>query len=184
MESGNTALEAKNICERIKAKVDKDRKEPTGNQNCLLCTWCAEAQFRGMDILPRPVYSPRDVIFDFTNAEIVKNPSKIHFENLEELKREVQKGQRFYCHVNWAGSEGGHEFLLLNMDGEVFVMDAQAGLLADIKSEDGAYYFKDINFANSFLVRLDNKELNEDALKLNNDEHIREFDEVEDLKYL
>lgn len=183
-ESGNTALEAQKICERIKQKVDKDRKEPTGNQNCLLCTWCAEAQLRGLDILPRPVYSPRDVIFGYTNAEIVKNPDKIRFKNQVELVGEVQKGQRFYCHVNWAGSEGGHEFLLLSIDGEVFVMDPQAGLLANIESDEGAYYFKDINFANSFLVRLDNKELNEDALKLNNDEYIREFDEVEDLKYL
>ncbi len=184
MESGNTALEAQKICERIKQKVDKDRKEPTGNQNCLLCTWCAEAQFRGMDILPRPVYSPRDVIFDYTNAEIVKNPSKIRFKNQAELVQEVLKGQRFYCHVNWQGSEGGHEFLLLNVDDKVFVMDPQAGLLVNIESDEGAYYFKDINYDNSFLVRLDDKELNEDALKLNNNEYIREFDEVEDLKYL
>ena len=183
-ELSDATQAAKNICERIRAKVNKDRKEPTGNQNCLLCTWCAEVQFRGMDILPRPVYSPRDVIFDFTNAEIVKNPSRIHFEDLEELKQEVRKGQRFYCHVNWQGSEGGHEFLLLNVDDKVFVMDPQAGLFANIDSEEGGYYFKDINFANSFLARLDDKELNEDILKYNSDEYIREFDEVEDLKYL
>ncbi len=183
-ETTNTKRFAQTIIKRISNKVEKDKKEPVGNQNCLLCTWCTEAQFRGIDILPRPVYSPRDVIFKFTDANIVKYARKIHFRNENVLKQKVLKGKRFYCHVNWKGSSGGHEFILLNIDGKIYVMDSQAGLLADIDSDDGGYYFRDINYKNSFIVRLDNKELNEDILKYNSANFTMDFDEIEDSKYL
>lgn len=49
----------KAIASKIKSKVDKDRKPPVGNQNCLLCTWCSEAQLRGYNELPRPVLTKR-----------------------------------------------------------------------------------------------------------------------------
>ena len=88
---------------------DKQTEKTVGNKNCLLCTWCAEAQFRGIDILPKPVYSPRDVIFKFTDANIVKYARKIHFRNKDQLKQKVLNGERFYCHVSWKGSPGGHE---------------------------------------------------------------------------
>ena len=182
--SDSTKRLALKIVKKIKRKVDKDKKKPTGNQNCLLCTWCTEAQFRDIDILPRPVYSPRDIVFKFADANIVRFARKIHFRNKDELIRKAQIGKRYYCHVNWKGSSGGHEFILLNINGEIFVMDSQAGLLADISSHEGSYYFKGINYKNSFLVRLDNKELNEDLLKYNNAKYILDFDEVEDLKYL
>lgn len=48
----------------------------------------------------------------------------------------------------------------------------------------GGYYFRDINYKNSFIVRLDNKELNEDMLKYNGANFTMDFDEAEDLKYL
>ena len=183
-ETTNTKRFAQTIIKRISNKVEKDKKEPVGNQNCLLCTWCTEAQFRGIDVLPRPVYSPRDVIFKFTDANIVKYARKIHFRNENVLKQKVLKGKRFYCHVNWEGSSGGHEFILLNIDGKIYAMDSQAGLLADIDSDDGGYYFRDINYKNSFIVRLDNKELNEDILKYNSANFTMDFDEIEDSKYL
>ena len=77
MTTNNSLFKAKRISNIIKNKVEKDTKEPTGNQNCLLCTWCAEAQFRNINILPRPVYSPRDIIFKYTNANIVKYHRKV-----------------------------------------------------------------------------------------------------------
>ena len=172
------------ISKEIKAKVNKDRKEPTGNQNCLLCTWCAEAQFRGINILPRPVYSPRDVIFKYTDANIVKYHRKMYFDNIDELIFKVLKGERFYCHVNWKNSNGGHEFLLLNIDNDVYVLDSQDGTFASINSSEGNAYFKNINFSNSFIVRTDNNVLNKDLLKLNDDKYILEFNKTEDLKYL
>ena len=182
-KNSNTILLAKNISNIIKSKVEKDRKEPVGNQNCLLCVWCAEAQFRNINVLPRPVYSPRDIIFKYTNANIVKYHRKIKFDNKQELIKKVLKGKRFYCHINWQKSSGGHEFLLLNIDNEVFVMDPQAGLFESINSDEGNYYFKNINYENSFIVRTDNKKINKDLLKYNNDSYILEFAE-EDLKYL
>ena len=63
-------------------------------------------------------------------------------------------------------------------------MDPQAGLLENINSNEGNYYFKDINYEKSFIVRLDNKTINKDLLKYNNDSYILEFDETEDLNYL
>lgn len=183
-ESDDVKQLAQNISRKIKNKVEKDKKRPVGNQNCLLCTWCAEAQFRHVDVLPRPVYSPRDIIFKFTNANIVKYPRKMYFNDKNELVQKVSKGKRFYCHVNWKNSSGGHEFILLNIKNEIYVMDSQAGLLADINSSEGRYYFKNINYKNSFIVRLDNKEMNKDLLKYNDASLTLDFDEVEDLKYL
>jgi len=182
--SDHTKQLAQKILKKIKRKVEKDKKKPTGNQNCLLCTWCTEAQFRNIDILPRPVYSPRDIIFKFADANIVRYARKIYFRNKNELVQKVLGGKRFYCHVNWKGSSGGHEFVLLNIDGGIYVMDSQAGLLAPIDSSKGSYYFKNINYQNSFLVRMDNKELNKDLLKYNDAKYILDFDEVEDQKYL
>ncbi|MBR5662774.1 MAG: hypothetical protein IKX00_03885 [Bacilli bacterium] len=172
---------AKNISNKISKKVNKDRKEPTGNQNCLLCTWCSEAQFRGINILPRPVYSPRDVIFKYTNAEIVKYHRKMYFKNIDELIKKILKGERYYCHINWKNSKGGHEFLLLNINNEIYVMDSQDGLVETLKNNN---YFNNINFKNSFIVRLDNKILNNDILKYNDNKYILEFNEKTDLKYL
>ena len=145
------------ISKEIKAKTDSDKKKPTGNQNCLLCTWCAEAQFRNINVLPRPVYSPRDIIFKYTDCNIVKYHRKMHFSNKEGLITKVLKGERYYCHVNWKNSKGGHEFLILNIDNELYVMDPQDGLFTSIDSKEGIYYFKDINYKNSFIVRIDNK---------------------------
>lgn len=184
INSNNDILLAKKISKIIKNKVEKDKKEPTGNQNCLLCTWCAELQFRNINVLPRPVYSPRDIIFKYTNANIFKYHKKIFFKNKNELIKKVLKGKRFYCHVNWKNSSGGHEFLLLNIDNEIFVMDPQAGLFESINSNEGNYYFKNINYDNSFIVRTDNKRINKDLLKYNNASYILEFDEEKDLKYL
>ncbi len=180
----NNIILAKKILYKIKNKVEKDRKEPTGNQNCLLCTWCAELQFRNIDVLPRPVYSPRDIIFKYPNANIVKYHKKIFFKDKYELIKKVLKGKRFYCHVNWENSSGGHEFLLLNIDNEVFIMDSQAGLLENVNSDGANYYLKNINYEKSFIVRTDNKIINKDLLKYNNSSYILEFDEEKDLKYL
>lgn len=172
------------ISKEIKAKANKDKKEPTGNQNCLLCTWCSEAKFRGINILPRPVYSPRDVIFKYTDANIVKYHRKMYFNNIDELISKVLKGERYYCHVNWKNSNGGHEFLLLNIDKEIYVMDPQDGLFTNINTKEGSYYFKNINFNSSFIVRTDNKKLNKAMFKYNDDKYILEFNEKEDIKYL
>ena len=172
----------KSIVNKIHSKVEQDRKDPTGNQNCQLCTWCFEAQMRGIDILPRPVYSPRDIIFNFDGCNIVNSNEKIKFNSIEDLEKIIKNNQRYYCHVNWSGSQGGHEFILLNYNNQIYIIDSQAGTTSLLYSDD--YYFKDINFSNSFICRLDNKELNTNILKYNDNKYLLQWNEDEDTKYL
>ena len=133
---------------------------PAGNQNCLLCTWAAEAQIRGYDILPRPVYSPRDTIFNINGWDIVTNDIQM-FYNLQQLKNIIINsgdGSRYYAHVNWKNSNGGHEFILLNDHNNIMVVDAQQGIYTNINSKQGRTY-TDMDFKNSFIVRLDDCEI-------------------------
>lgn len=162
---------AKNIAKDIHEYVEKKSKEPTGNQNCLLCTWCAEAQFRGRTVLPRPVYSPRDMIFKYTNVECVKGGEKKRprgFDNLMELLQDAGDGDhRWYCHVDWNEGNGGHEFLILKIDGKYHVMDAQQGEVGPLTSAHK--YFDDVAWKGTFIVRLNNKPFDFDLLKQVND---------------
>lgn len=162
---------AKNIAKDIHEYVEKKSKEPTGNQNCLLCTWCAEAQFRGRTVLPRPVHSPRDIIFKYTNVECVKGGEKKRprgFDNLMELLQDAGDGDhRWYCHVDWNEGNGGHEFLILKIDGKYHVMDAQQGEVGPLTSAHK--YFDDVAWKGTFIVRLNNKPFDFDLLKQVND---------------
>lgn len=162
---------AKNIAKDIHEYVEKKSKEPTGNQNCLLCTWCAEAQFRGRTVLPRPVYSPRDMIFKYTNVECIKGGEKKRprgFDNLMELLQDAGDGDhRWYCHVDWNEGNGGHEFLILKIDGKYHVMDAQQGEVGPLTSAHK--YFDDVVWKGTFIVRLNNKPFDFDLLKQVND---------------
>ena len=163
---------AKEIVKRISKQVEKDAKPPTGNQNCLLCTWCAEAGFRGMNALPRPVYSPCDPIFEVIGENIVREPERIPlrgFDNLMEHLMDAQKPfARFYAHVNWIESKGGHEFLILKISAnECYVVDAQQGDVEPLT--DVHKYFAEINWDNSYICRLDNKNFNNRLFEIMND---------------
>jgi RimJ/RimL family protein N-acetyltransferase len=162
--------------------------ENDSNQNCMLCAWALEMQLRGnRSFLPRPVYSPRDVVFTEIDGGwlIVKKPRKIRIKKKLSVIQEVEEaeeGARFYCHVNWQDSTGGHEFLVLNIDGKAYVADAQANVLNLV--EDDHTYFEDINWDNSLLVRLDNKEIDDNILKYNDDKYILEWDDELDPAFL
>ena len=179
---------ANDITKRIKAQVEKDSKEPTGNQNCLLCTWCAEIGFRGVNKNPRPVYSPCDPIFKVHGENIVRDPMKIiprGYDNLlEHLSDVSQPFARFYVHVNWKGSRGGHEFLLLKViDAEYYIVDAQDGKVD--KLSDTHKYFTDINWENSYLCRLDNKNFNRKLFDTMNDPKMTlPWDPKRDIPYM
>lgn len=179
---------ANDIAKRIKTQVEKDSKEPTGNQNCLLCTWCAEIGFRGVNKNPRPVYSPCDPIFKVHGENIVRDPMKIiprGYDNLLEHLADVsQPFARFYVHVNWKGSRGGHEFLLLKViDDECYIVDAQAGKVD--KLSDTHKYFTDINWENSYLCRLDNKNFNRKLFDTMNDPKMTlPWDPKRDIPYM
>ena len=43
--------DAKKICMRIHNKAEADKHPLLSNQNCQLCTWCAEANFRGLNLI-------------------------------------------------------------------------------------------------------------------------------------
>ena len=174
-DTNDSLSKVKAIVSKIRDHVKRTAKPPTGNQNCQLCTWCTEAHMRGFDVLPRPVYSPRDPVFNIKGESIVKNPIRQSLgsglrsgiENLLDLT-EIEGG-RWYCHVNWHGSQGGHEFILMRISKVLYVVDSQQGLVTDALSKRGGEYFNDINWGNSYIVRLDDKEFNEEMFMKNND---------------
>lgn len=168
--SGSLKEQATQIVEKISAKVEADSKPPTGNQNCQLCTWCAEANFRGINALPRPVYSPMDPELSIQGVTIVKNPVKVKaksYTNLEKMLDSIDGNARYYAHVNWLDSAGGHEFLIIKSDNKNYIMDAQAGTVNEMSRND--FHLKDINWNNSYFSRLDNKEFNKSLFEQTND---------------
>ena len=190
-ESGNSNRKFANVpsikamIKRIYSKTKKEEKLPTGNQNCLFCTWCVEAWFRGIDILPRAVYSPTDKIFDFEGYDIIKRPTKITIEDKDDIKKFVLAAgdrSRFYVHFKWKNGNGGHEFLLINIRDEIYLIDAQSNILEKITSPKVSSYFRDVDYEKSFIVRADDKEINTSMLKYN-DMEPKEFT-PEDMKYI
>lgn len=167
-----TIEDAKKIASRIHDKVQADSKPPTGNQNCQLCTWCAEANFRGIDVLPRPIYSPRDPALEIVGETIIKNPVrkslKSGFDDWLNLLVESAPKARWYCHVNWKGSEGGHEFLILVDGDKQWIMDPQQGSVE--KFLETSSYVSDVNYDNSYICRLDDGEFNKELFDKYNDE--------------
>lgn len=152
------------------------------NQNCMLCTWAVELQLRGYDFLPRPVYSPTDIIFtDINGYDIIKNPKKVPLSNYDDLVSELDQVRtgRFYCHVNWTGSTGGHEFLLIKENGVIEIVDAQDNKIETLTPNSD--YFSDVNWKNSFIVRLDNKPINKDILKYNDMKYAIPYEYTETL---
>jgi len=183
----NSIENINNIASSIKKQVEKDSKPPTGNQNCQLCTWSAEAQFRGIkNAAPRPVYSPRDPELRIKGETIVKNPEKTKFSSVSDIKKTLDKidgDARFYVHVNWSNSSGGHEFLIIKDGSKKYIMDPQAGHVSPLSEK--SEYFSSINYKNSYMSRLDNKEFNASLYnKVNNRKNIVEFNPELDLPYM
>lgn len=185
-QNGKLHEQAKQIANKISAKVEADRKPPTGNQNCQLCTWCAEANFRGINALPRPVYSPMDPELNIEGETIVKNPIKVKaksYENLKKMLDSIDGDARYYAHVNWEGSMGGHEFLIIKSNGKNYVMDPQSGTVKPITSND--FHFKGVNWDNTYFARLDNKEFNKKLFnKMNNPKETLPWNTKRDAKYM
>lgn len=177
---------AKNIVTEIGNKVKKDRRPPTGNQNCKICTLCAEAKFRGIgNSDPRPVYSPRDPEFEIEGPDFFKNPKYVtskNFKDLENYLGSIEGSARFYQHVNWNGSEGGHEFLLLKDDKDLYIMDPQDGTIEPLKEK--STYFADINYKNSYTVRLDNLKFDEQKFHAINNQKAIPFNHILDIPYM
>lgn len=182
-----TIEDAKKIASRIHDKVQADSKPPTGNQNCQLCTWCAEANFRGIDVLPRPIYSPRDPALEIVGETIIKNPVrkslKSGFDDWMYWLDESGPKARWYCHVNWKGSEGGHEFLILVDGDKKWIMDPQQGFVE--KFLETSSYVSDVNYDNSYICRLDDGEFNKELFdKWNDESTMVPWDPTLDIPYM
>lgn len=179
---------AKEVARRIHEKYEDDKKEPTGNQNCLLCTWCAEAMLRGNDILPRPVYSPRDPALGITPEDMLKGSvEKRYFKNFSDMQNWYLnlKNARFYVHVKWSKGNEGHEFLLLNTN-VPHVLDAQQGIFSPVVDmKTFKEYFGDIDYNETYMCRIDNHDLDIENLKqINNESAIVAWDEDKDIQYM
>ena len=170
----------------IHDKYKKDQKDPIGNQNCLLCTWCFEARMRGLDVLPRPVYSPRDDVLDIPGNQIVFGSHQIKFKNYTDLASEISgagDGCRFYVHVNWKDSKGGHEFVIMRIGGKNFIIDPQQGKMEPLTKSHN--YVSDINYDNSYIVQLSDKKFNRNLFdKWNAESTVLLWDPKRDIPYM
>ena len=179
--------DAKKICMRIHQKADADKHPLLSNQNCQICTWCTEANFRGIDVLPRPIHSPRDPALDQTGEDIIINPTRIPLLSIDNLVSTIKDAgtSRWYCHVKWKDGNGGHEFVYLNYEFEIYLMDSQQGILAHMDDPSVKGYIDDIDWKESYIVRMDNKELNTSLLeKYNSMDMFVQWDPKLDIPYM
>ena len=179
--------DAKKICMRIHQKADADKHPLLSNQNCQICTWCTEANFRGIDVLPRPIHSPRDPALDQTGEDIIINPTRIPLLSIDNLVSTIKDAgtSRWYCHVKWKDGNGGHEFVYLNYGFEIYLMDSQQGILAHMDDPSVKGYTDDIDWKESYIARMDNKELNTSLLeKYNSMDMFVQWDPKLDIPYM
>lgn len=183
---GATYEFVKHAIKLIHDKYKKDQIDKIGNQNCLLCTWCFEARMRGLDVLPRPVYSPRDDVLDIPGNQIVFGSRQIKLKNYTDLASEITKsgdGCRFYVHVNWKDSKGGHEFILMRIGGKNFIIDPQQGKIEPLTKSHN--YVSDINYDNSYIVQLSGKKFNRNLFdKWNDESTVLRWDPKKDIPYM
>ncbi len=175
----------KNAIKLIHDKYKKDQIDPIGNQNCLLCTWCFEARMRGLDVLPRPVYSPRDDVLDISGNQIVFGSRQIKLKNYTDLASEISgagDGCRFYVHVNWKDSKGGHEFVIMRIGGKNFIIDPQQGKIEPLTKSHN--YVSDINYDNSYIVQLSGKKFNRNLFDKWNNSAPLLWDPKKDIPYM
>lgn len=183
----NSLKNTRSIANDISQQVKKDSRPPTGNQNCQLCTWCAEASFRGKKtVLPRPIYSPRDPALNIDGEKIVEHAERLKvkdYDNLINTIDSVQGNARYYVHVNWKGSSGGHEFLIIKNGNDKILMDPQVNYVAKVTKDSD--YLTDINYENSYISRLDNKNFNTKLFeKVNNRKSVVPFTVSKDIPYM
>jgi hypothetical protein len=109
----------------------------------------------------------------------------VKFRSKKDLILKMAEYQsRWYVHVNWKDSSGGHEFLCINIDGETYLVDAQEGLVLSLDNPKSNDYFA-INFDNSYMVRLDLSPFNYDLFeKMNSESSLVLWDPKKDIPYM
>ena len=78
---------------------------------------------------------------------------------------------------------GTNNPIIINIKGKVYILDAQAGVLSEISSKRADKYF-DINYGNSFLVRMDDKKINRSILQYNDEKYLIPWDDEKDIAYM
>lgn len=151
------------------------------SENCQLCAGCFEMQMRGIDMVPRQVLSPRDVIFKDNKWQFLKNCRRISLSNYSENQKDLIKkivlkhgpGSRYYVHVRWLGDDGklagGHIFNIINLDNVVYIVDCQDNVFIPIDRD--RKYFNKISLKHTSLVRTDTLEIDKDLLKYNDSKY-------------
>ena len=90
---------------------------------------------------------------------------------LYDIVHKAGDGARYYVHVNWSDSSGGHEFIIINIKSSIYLVDSQVGLMVKItpdKQEKSIDKYFDIEYKNSYTARLDDKDIDTDIMKYNN----------------
>ena len=154
-----------------------------------MCSWCAEAQMRGQDYLPRPIYSPRDSALEIEPESMVTGIKRVNLKGgyhslLSHLKSVKEPFARWYCHVQWSNSNGGHEFLIVKIDDNSFeIMDAQQGTVKPLNADD--YHVKDIDWNESYICRIDDKPFKYMKLdQINDPKKTLPWDPKKDIPYM
>jgi hypothetical protein len=70
------------------------------------------------------------------------------------------------------------------IDDKAYIVDGQAGMVRELRVDKKDSYFDNINYNNSFLLRSDTSGLNNNILKYNDRKYLKEWDDVEDTRYL
>lgn len=176
------------VASKINRSVQKYQNGgPAGNQNCQLCTWATEMQFRGKDVLPRPIYSPRDPALRMKGLDIVKGAKKERVSSQKDFVQKMEKsgdGSRYYTHLKWSFGSGGHEFITTFQNGKPYLMDSQEGLFVSFDNPRAKKYFNNADFSNSYVARIDNRPLNESVFRINDEKYIVQWDDVKDISYM
>jgi hypothetical protein len=94
----NSDIDLESIVDIVAAEVEK-YDENGSNQNCLFSTWAVELQLRGENFLPRPVYSPRDPIFDIKGEELVVEPEVLKLAQKRMLKLKYLKQETAHVSI-------------------------------------------------------------------------------------
>ena len=119
------------------------------SNNCQKFAAAMELKYRGTDKEVTPTASPFDRVFDvprgsksphamwhlFKSIDPVKLDGKDVVKKIEDRMREWGNGSRAFISTRWT-SGSGHVFNLINIDGEIYLMDATAERFKLISKSD------------------------------------------------
>ena len=166
-----------NTIKKIVKKIHTHITTKKYDNNCQLSASCFEMQMRHIDMVPRGIETPRDVVFKSDkNWSFIKNNKKI--KATKDLKKFVNdtvlkagNGSRFYAHTGWVDSTGGHVFNVLNIDNAVYIVDCTENLVKPLSSDKFYFDPKSSDYKRCYLIRADKSKINKKKMKYNDSEY-------------